>query len=54
MNVHISYLAMYAIVVIVNPFTAIIIICLIQAITNIYVLSSSRYICAPQYPMHLF
>ena len=56
MNVQVFYIATYGIVVIVNPFTAIIIICPIPAITNIYMLSSSRYIyiCASQYPMHLF
>ena len=44
MNVQIFYIATYGIVVIVNPFTAITIIWPIQAITNIYMLSSSRYI----------
>ena len=44
MNVQIFYIATYGIVVIVNPFTAITIIWPIQAITNMYMLSSSRYI----------
>ena len=44
MNVQIFYIATYGIVVIVNPFTAITIIWPIQAIINMYMLSSSRYI----------
>ena len=44
MNVQIFYIATYGIVVIVNPFTPITIIWPIQAIINMYMLSSSRYI----------
>ena len=58
MNVQI-FIVTYGIVVIVNPFTAITVIWPIQAITNIYMLSSRYiyiyiYICASQYPMCLF